>query len=91
MMVGSRAASIWLGSDERTKAASALAEWMTELDAGRVQQHQKKYGYLPTSRSLTGTSRTTTWLRSSMSGAGSRPRAGLWTHARLAVPKLLAC
>jgi hypothetical protein len=46
MMVGSRAASIWLGSDERTKAASALAEWMTELDAGRVQQHQKKYGVL---------------------------------------------
>jgi hypothetical protein len=34
------------GPDERPKVASSLAEWMSELEAGRIQQYQPKYGVI---------------------------------------------
>ena len=35
-----------VGPDQRPQAASALDEWMRELDAGRIQTYQERYGGL---------------------------------------------
>ena len=34
------------GPHRTPRAAASLAEWMRELDAGRIQQYQAKYGFL---------------------------------------------
>jgi hypothetical protein len=34
------------GPDERPQAATSLVEWMSELDAGRIQEYQATYGVL---------------------------------------------
>lgn len=35
-----------LAGDGRAQAAASLDEWMRELDAGRIQQYQARYGFL---------------------------------------------
>jgi len=34
------------GPDQVPRAAASLAEWTRELEAGRIQQYQAKYGFL---------------------------------------------
>ena len=34
------------GPDHVPRAAASLAEWTRELEAGRIQQYQAKYGFL---------------------------------------------
>jgi hypothetical protein len=35
-----------VGPEQRAQSAAALDEWMRELEAGRIQQYQARYGVL---------------------------------------------